>query len=162
MLTSGPCKVLPTASIYFVFTFVTRICLPPVLTKRCLWQSFASCLPLFHGNHLLRVYLCSSDMLASGLCKVLSTANICFVFTFVPRESFTSCLSLSLGHVHLWSLLPTSQTIHCCQVNSVTVTQECLKQPPRPITTNTPPPPQQQHLMLLILKTLLHAKMVVD
>ena len=138
MLTSGPCKVLPTVSIYFVFTFVTRICLPPILTKCCPWQSFALCLPLFHGSHLLRVYLCSSDTFASGVCKVLSTVSICFVFTFVPRESFTSCLSLFLGHVHLWSLLPTSHTIHCCQVSSVTVTQECLKQQPLPIT---PPPP---------------------
>ena len=145
VFTSNVCLELPSV------TSDLRTCLPLVLAKCCPRQAFTSCLPLLlgyaylwslqiiaRGNHLLRVYLCSSNMLASGLCKVLSTANICVVFTFVPRESFTSCLSLFLGHVHLWSLLPTSQTIHCCQVSSATVTQECLKQP-LPITT--PPPP---------------------
>ena len=131
MLTSGPCKVLPTASIYFVFTFVTRICLLLVLTNYCPWQSFASCLPLFlehaclwslqsvvHGKHLRRVYLCS-------------TGVIYFVFVFVPR----TCSPLVLvAHKSDHSLLPSQFGNGHTRMPKTTTTNN---NPPPPTTTTT-------------------------
>ena len=152
MLTSGPCKVLPHGKhllrVYplllgYAYLWSLQIIVP--------WQSFASCLPLFlehaclwslqsvvHGKHLRRVYLCS-------------TGVIYFVFVFVPR----TCSPLVLvAHKSDHSLLPSQFG------NGHT------RMPKTTTTNNNPPPPQQQqqqqHLMLLILKTLLHAKIIVD